>query len=200
MTMFQMMTLGLMLVSSSVVAQANECLRELISSNETHRLFPNLSIQARNNNFDERTLAFLEEAGKFCECHEQNKNPKELFTDTISRFANEDNCAGKNLLGESFQVHVEVAQLKLSQEITKRLTQRYPRAIRQLASVGSYNQKMTCLHEVILSNCARSNSLKMGYQCIQEITTSRDFSKYESKCPEFNDKPMQITQHNDLMI
>lgn len=200
MKMFQMMTLGLILISSHSRALASECLSELISSRETHRLFPNLSTQARNNDFDDRTLAFLEEAGKFCECHDQNKNPKEVFTDTMSKFAIEDNCAGKNLLGESFQVHMEVAQLKLSQEITKRLTQRYPRAIRQLASVGSYNQKMNCLHEMILSSCNRSHSLKMGYQCIQEITTSRDFSKYESKCPEFNDDSIQLTHQNDLMI
>lgn len=200
--MIQMMTLGLILFATNSLAQVqvNECLNEMIGSQESHRLFPNLASQARNNNFDQRTLIYLEEAANFCKCHSDIKTGNEIFPDKISKFDNEDNCAGKNLMGESFQVHSEVALLKLSQEITKRLNQRYPRAIRQLASVGSYNQKMSCLHETILSSCSRSKSLKMGYQCIQEITTSRDFSKYEAKCPEFNDDAIPLKQNQDLMI
>ncbi len=202
MKMIQMMTFGLILATTNSLAQVqvNECLNELIGSQESHRLFPNLAIQARNNNFDERTLTYLEEAANFCKCHSSTETRNEIFPDKITKYANEDSCAGKNLMGESFQVHAGVAELKLSQEITRKLNQRFPRAIRQLASVGSYNQKMSCLHESIMRSCSRSKSLKMGYQCIQEITTSRDFSKYESKCPEFNDDAIQFTQNQDLMI
>lgn len=199
----QMMTLTVLLFSPLVMASQNErtCLRELINSPETKRYFPHLAAQANSSQFDQRTLEFLDEAEKFCECQSlAPNNPNLPFADKPSLLAHEDSCAGKILAGDSFEVHYEVAMNRLSQEIIQRLDQRYPRGIRQLASVGSYNQKMACLHESILSRCSRSKSLQMSYQCILQITTSRDFNRYEANCPEFRENSNQIPEHNDLLI
>src|SRR5690606_14544850 len=97
-------------------------------------------------------------------------------------------------------VHYEIALTRLSHEIVQRLETRYTRGIRNLASVGSYNQKMSCLHQSILNRCSRSKSLQMSYQCILEITTSRHFNRYEANCPEFREGSSPIPEQNDLMI
>lgn len=202
MTRLQMMTW--LLLCLSPILRANElkrsCLSELLSSNETFRYFPSLKEQAASGNFDDRTLEFLSEAERFCECHAKAPDTNSIFPDTNARLAHEDACAGKTLGGDSFAAHYEIAQGRLSQEIIQRLQMRYPRAIRQLASVGSYNMKMSCLHEKIMSRCTQSKSLQMGYQCILQITTSRDFSRYEANCPEFRDENSPIPDHNDLLI
>ena len=195
----QMMTL-LAAFATQAAANDNSCVREIISSKESQRYFPSLAEQAKNNQFDQRTLDFLAEASRFCECHSRAPASASPFPDTQAILAHEDACAGKNLMGDSFEVHYSLAQTKLSQEISRRLQQRYPRAIRQLASTNSYNQKMTCLHESILSRCSRSKSLQMSYQCILQVTTSRDFSTLEAKCPEFSDESQRISDNHDLMI
>lgn len=195
----QMMTLLAFFVTQAN-ADDNSCVREIISSKESFRHFPSLAEQAQNNQFDQRTLDFLAEAGRFCECHAKAPPSSGPFPDIEAKLAYEDACAGKTLRGESFEVHYAVAQHRLAREITRRLQQRYPRAIRQLASVGSYNTKMSCLHETILSSCSRSKSLQMSYQCILQVTTSKDFSRYEANCPEFNDESNAIPEQHDLMI
>lgn len=196
----QMMTLLMLPILAWGNSFEHSCLREIIGSPESKRYFPKLADQAQNSNFDSRTLEYLNEVKSFCECHANAPTQTTPFPDIKSRLAHEDACAGKTLGGDGFEVHYEVALNKLSQEIIQRLEGRYPRGIRQLASVGSYNMKMSCLHESILSRCTRSKSLQMSYQCILQVTTSRDFSRYEANCPEFSDDSMPIPEHNDLMI
>ena len=197
----QMITLFVAL-SSSVWASTAErhCMSEIIDSPETKRYFPTLHHQAQSSNFDQRTVEFLEEVKNFCTCHTNAPTAENIFPDKQALLAHEDACAGKNLAGDAFEVHYEIALARLSHEIVQRLETRYTKGIRNLASVGSYNQKMSCLHQSILSRCSRSKSLQMSYQCILEITTSRHFNRYEANCPEFREGSSPIPEHNDLMI
>lgn len=198
----QMMTFLMFCMALNAWADSERtCMRELIGSPETKRYFPNLAEQAASNQLDQRTVEFLSEVKSFCECHSRAPASTDgFFLDKSARLAHEDACAGKTLGGDGFEVHYEVALNRLSQEIIQRLDQRYPAGVRHLASAGSYNQKMSCLHESILNRCTRSKSLQMGYQCILQITTSRDFSRYEANCPEFRESSSPIPEHNDLLI
>ncbi len=202
MTRLQMMTFSAILFCAQAWASETKhaCLSQLLDAEETLRYFPQLKQQARSGEFDERTLEFLNEVDRFCDCHAKAPVEETFFPDTAAQLAYEDACAGKILGAASFAAHYEVAQNRLSQEILQRLNQRYPHSLRQLASTSSYNMKMSCLHEKILDRCTQSKSLQMGYQCILQITTSRDFSRYEANCPEFRDESSPIPEHNDLLI
>src|SRR5690606_467378 len=115
----QMMTFLMCFMALNAWADSERtCMRELIGSPETKRYFPTLGEQATTNQFDQRTIEFLDEVKSFCECHSRAPASTDgIFLDKSAGLAHEDACAGKTLGGDGFEVHYEVALNRLSQEI-----------------------------------------------------------------------------------